>query len=66
MFGSTIVDTAIGLIFVYLLVSLVVSAANELLAALFKWRAGNLSQGIRQLLQDPSLTDSPPSSTNIR
>ncbi len=56
MFGSTIVDTAIGLIFVYLLVSLVVSAANELLAALFKWRAGNLSQGIRQLLQDPSLT----------
>jgi len=44
MFGSTIVDTAIGLIFVYLLVSLVVSAANELLAALFKWRAGNLSQ----------------------
>src|SRR5256886_626678 len=56
MFGSAILDTAIGLIFVFLVVSLVVSAANELLAALFKWRANNLFLGIRQLLQDPSVT----------
>jgi hypothetical protein len=56
MFGSAILDTAIGLIFVFLVVSLVVSAANELLASLFKWRAQNLLLGIRQLLQDPTLT----------
>src|SRR5213596_117827 len=56
MFGSAILDTAIGLIFVFLVVSLVVSAANELLAALFKWRANNLFLGIRQLLQDASVT----------
>ena len=56
MFGSAILDTAIGLIFVFLVVSLTVSAANELLAALFKWRAKNPLLGIRQLLQDPSVT----------
>jgi hypothetical protein len=44
------------LIFVFLVVSLAVSAANELLAALSKWRAKNLLLGIRQLLQDPSVT----------
>jgi len=56
MFGSAILDTAVGLIFVYLLVSLIVSAANELLAALFRWRAQNLVLGIRGLLQDPAMT----------
>jgi len=56
MFGSAILDTAIGLIYVYLVVSLIVSAANELLAALFRWRANNLFLGIRELLQDPSTT----------
>jgi len=56
MFGSAILDTAIGLIFVFLVVSLIVSAANELLAALFRWRANNLFLGIRELLQDPSTT----------
>jgi len=54
MFGSAILDTAIGLIFVFLAVSLAVSAANELLAALFKLRAKNLFLGIQELLQDPS------------
>jgi hypothetical protein len=56
MFGSAILDTAIGLIFVFLVISLVVSAANELLAALFKWRAENLVLGIRELLEDSSAT----------
>jgi len=54
MFGSAILDTAIGLIFVFLAVSLAVSAANEVLAALFKLRARNLLLGIQELLQDPS------------
>ena len=56
MFGSAILDTAIGLIFVYLLVSLIISAANELLAAFFRWRANNLFHGIRELLQDQEAT----------
>jgi hypothetical protein len=57
MFSSAIRDTAIGLIRVYLLLSLIVSAANELLAGLFNWRVNNLFLGIRQLLQDPSRLD---------
>jgi len=56
MFGSAILDTAIGLIFVYLLVSLIITAANELLAAFFRWRANNLFLGIRELLQDRAAT----------
>ena len=54
MFGSTILDAAIGIIFIYLLVSLVISAINELIAAMLKSRAKNLSLGIQALLQDPS------------
>jgi hypothetical protein len=56
MFGSTILDAAIGIIFIYLLVSLVISATNELIAAMLKSRAENLSRGIQALLQDPSQT----------
>ena len=52
MFGSTILDVAIGIVFIYLLVSLVISATNELIAALLKSRAKNLSKGIQVLLQD--------------
>jgi hypothetical protein len=54
MFGSTILDVAIGIVFIYLLVSLVISAINELIAAMLKSRAKNLTKGIRALLQDPS------------
>src|SRR5437762_6267084 len=54
MFGSTILDAAMGIIFIYLLVSLVISAINELIAAMLKSRAENLSQGIQALLQDPA------------
>jgi hypothetical protein len=54
MFGSTILDVAIAIVFIYLLVSLVVSAINELIAALLKSRAKNLVKGIQALLQDQS------------
>jgi hypothetical protein len=56
MFGSTILDVAVAIVFIYLLVSLVVSAINELIAALLKSRAKNLVKGIHALLQDPSQT----------
>src|SRR3954468_14679411 len=50
MFGSSVLDVGIGLIFVYLTVSLVCTAANEMLSSLFHLRARNLSAGIRNLL----------------
>jgi hypothetical protein len=57
MFGSTIFDVAIGMIFVYLLLSLICSAANELIEARLKYRAKDLELGIRNLLGDPNLSD---------
>jgi len=52
MFGSQILDVALGVVFVYLLLSLVCSAVREGIEAWFKTRAVNLEQGIRELLQD--------------
>src|SRR6185295_10670903 len=50
MFGSTILDVAVGMIFVYLLIALIVSSLSELIAAALKWRAKNLAAGIHKLL----------------
>ena len=52
MFGSTILDAVIAMVFIYLLASLVVSAANELIASMLKLRAKNLFSGIKELLQE--------------
>lgn len=54
MFGSTIVDVAIGVVFVYLLLGLVVTAGTELIASWLNWRAKNLRAGLQRLL-DPAL-----------
>lgn len=54
MFGSEILDVAIGLIFVFLLASLLCSAIRELAEGWFKTRAVFLEQGLRQLLHDPT------------
>jgi hypothetical protein len=51
MFNSPILDVAIGLAFIFLLVSLLVSAVCEMLSGMFKWRAANLWTGIEHLLQ---------------
>jgi hypothetical protein len=50
MFNSGILDVAIGVVFVYLLVSLIVTAVNELIAAIFKMRGRVLWQGLCNLL----------------
>lgn len=52
MFGLAMLDVAIGIIFVYLLLSLLVTAGNELIAAVTKWRAKDLQKGIFNLLKD--------------
>ncbi|HLX84389.1 MAG TPA: hypothetical protein VKR59_10865 [Terriglobales bacterium] len=52
MFGSEMLDIAIGMIFTYLLLSLICSAINELIERQLKNRATDLEQGIRELLDD--------------
>jgi len=54
VFGSTVLEVAIGLVFVYLLLSLIVTAASELIASYMNWRADNLRKGLQRLL-DPTL-----------
>ena len=52
MFGSSILDVAIGMVLVYLILSLVVTSLNEMVASFLKLRAENLADGIRELLGD--------------
>ncbi|MBV8672999.1 MAG: hypothetical protein JOZ33_06165 [Acidobacteriaceae bacterium] len=49
MFGSFILDVAIGMVFIYLLLSLVASGINEILASIVQSRAANLERGLRSL-----------------
>src|SRR5579859_1203996 len=50
MFGSELLDVAIGMAFVFLLLSLICSALNELLETRLRNRAGDLANGIKELL----------------
>lgn len=49
MFSTSILETAIGLIFVYLLMSLICSAINEIIESFLKNRSTDLERGIREL-----------------
>lgn len=53
MLGSTILEVAIGVIFIFLLVSTICTAIREGIESKLKSRAAYLEQGIRQLLNDP-------------
>jgi hypothetical protein len=53
MFGSQVLEVAIGLILMYLLLSLICSSIREGIEAVWKSRAGDLQRGIGELLQDP-------------
>lgn len=55
-----ILEIAIGLIFIYLTLSLVASEIQEILSALFQWRAEHLKRSIEQLLAGDSLADRVP------
>lgn len=48
--GSQVLEVALGLLFVYLLFSLVCSALQELVSTIMGWRAEHLERGLRQLL----------------
>ena len=56
MLGSTVLDVAIGLVFIFLLVSLLASAMREALETFLKTRASHLEAGLREVLRDPGGT----------
>jgi len=53
MFGSSVLDIGLGLMFVYLMSGLVCTAVNEAIASVLSWRSNNLRAGIRNLLDGP-------------
>src|SRR5579862_8045795 len=57
MFGSEILEVAVGMVFIYLLLSLICSAVNELIERQLKNRAKDLEGGLRELLNDPQGND---------
>jgi len=57
MLSSGVVDVGIALVYVFVLVSLLVSALNELVAGLLKQRAKALWRGIGELIRSSSLRD---------
>lgn len=52
MFGSEILDVAIGLVLVFLSLSLICSSIREALETVFKHRAKDLERGIREMFGD--------------
>mgnify|MGYP000017531956 CR=1 FL=1 len=53
MFGSTVLEVAIGLTFCYAAVALIVSTLQEALASLLRLRARTLLEGVKTMLNDP-------------
>jgi hypothetical protein len=56
MFGSSILDIAIGVVFIFLLLSVFASTINELILSLANMRGKELLLGIQTLLDDKSET----------
>jgi len=56
MFGSTVLEVAIGLVFCYASVSVVASSLYEGVASVFKLRAYTLLAGVKDLLNDGEFT----------
>ncbi|MFB2881641.1 hypothetical protein [Floridanema aerugineum] len=52
-----IVDIVIGLVFIYLILSLLASEIQELISTLLQWRAQHLRQSIINLLAGDTITD---------
>ncbi len=54
MLGSQVLEVAIGLAFVYLILSVVLSSLKELISGAIGMRANTLESGLKRLLSDPS------------
>ena len=57
MYLQELLEVAIGLVFVYLLLSLVCMQVQEWLASMFRWRADNLEDGLREMLADDAVRE---------
>ncbi len=57
MFGSIILDVALGLVLVYLLLSLIASSLNEWIASSLKTRSTMLDSALHKLLGDSGLVE---------
>lgn len=53
MFGSAVLELAIGLVYVYLLLSVICTVLNEWIAGVLGLRAKTLGVGLRNLLDEP-------------
>src|SRR5262249_50057986 len=60
MLGSAVLEVAIGLVLVYLMLSLVCSSINEFIGRLLNWRANTLKAGIASMLDDLKDSDGQP------
>jgi hypothetical protein len=58
LFNSTVLDVAVGLIFVYLLLGILCTTVNEWIAGILGTRANTLREGIRGLLDAQPLGNS--------
>jgi hypothetical protein len=58
MFQNAFIDIAIGLVLMYLMLSLVCTVVNEFIATQLKLRSASLESGLKQLLDDPVVRDS--------
>jgi hypothetical protein len=56
MFGSNALEIAVGIVFVYLLLSLLCTVINEGIANFLEMRGKNLLEGVKNLLNDPDFT----------
>lgn len=55
LFNSTVLETVIGVIFVYLLLSILCTSANEWVSAMTRRRGEMLRKGIRQILENQKI-----------
>lgn len=62
LFNSAILDVVIGLVFIYLLLAMLCTAANEWIATLSKSRAKMLKKGIAELLGNQPMSEEKSSS----
>src|SRR5271163_1936646 len=58
LLNSTVLDVAIGLIFIYLLLAIICTTINEWISGMFKVRSKMLASAVQQLLDhQPSTSD---------
>ena len=60
MLNSSILDVAIGMAFIYLLLSLIASTVQEIIASVLQTRSANLERGIRSLFSGGELANGVP------